>query len=378
MKYWILINTYLWKNICNRWFESPLAPLSKVVLCFLLSLLSFVVIGLLKNAEQVLEDQLSQRYVLTSVVTVHDMSKQDQVIRMDKSLYREAVFKTMSADSELNYFRRAGVTAKDSQGNFYPVVVCFSEPTFWKEEWGEFERPEIYFFCDDVGASEGQLEIRDLKIKPKRLPKIDYLSSLAKNKGVIIVPYPMGSSLLKSGFSEVIVFRSTSVAAMKSSHEKLEAYCAAENLNFSLYSALPLLKQLELFVKMQHYVQSGLALLIIIITAIVLGNQSLLEFREQQYLFALLRSFGSPLSLSMLAELMEKILVCLLGVWLEYLSLEPLAEVMKSYLTDSTMVDMKVELEDVRLISLGVLSGVFSSWCFLFIVARKPVGLVLS
>lgn len=336
-------------------------------------------IGLLKNAEDVLEAQFNQRDVLTSIVTVHDINQQDQVIKLDQSLYREAVFKKISPDGDLNYFRKAGVTAKDLQGKHYPIAVCFYEPTFWQQEWGEFERPEIYFFCDDADAPEGDLEIRDFKFKPNRLPKIPLLSSLAKNKGVIIVPYPMGRMLLKNGFSEVAVFRSNSVQAMRSTHNKVEAYCAAEDLNFSLFSALPLLIQLELFASMQTYVQSGLALLIIIIVAIVLGNQSLLEFREQQYLFALLRSFGAPLSLIMLAELLEKVLLSLLGVWLAYMSLEPLAMIVRDWVvTDSAMVDIKVAAEDVRLISLGVLSGVFSSWCFLVIVARKPVGLVLS
>ena len=136
--------------------------------------------------------------------------------------------------------------------------------------------------------------------------------------------------------------------------------------------------QLELFSKMQTYVRGGLAILIIIITAIVLGNQSLLEFREQQYQFALLRSFGSPLPSIMLAELMEKVLLSLFGVWLAYMSLEPLATMVSNFGADFAMVDIKVGAEDVRLILLGVLSGVIASWCFLVIVARKPVGLILS
>jgi hypothetical protein len=378
MKYWISINTYLWKNIFNRWLESPLAPLSKVVLCFLLSLLSFVVIGLLKNAEEVLETQFNQREVLTSIVTIHDTSRQDEVIKLDKSLYREALFKKISPDNDLDYFRRAGIAAKDAQGKYYPIVVCFSEPTFWQEEWGEFERPEVYFFCDDTDAPEGDLVIGDFKFQPKRLPKVPLLATLAKGKGAVIVPYSLGRMLLTNGFSEMMVIRFNNIETMKSTHEKLEAYCAAENLNYSLFSALPLLMQLELFSKMQTYVRGGLAILIIIITAIVLGNQSLLEFREQQYQFALLRSFGSPLPLIMLAELMEKVLLSLFGVWLAYMSLEPLATMVSNFGADFAMVDIKVGAEDVRLILLGVLSGVIASWCFLVIVARKPVGLILS
>jgi len=378
MKYWISINTYLWKNIFNRWLESPLAPLSKVVLCFLLSLLSFIVIGLLKNAEEVLETQFNQREVLTSIVTIHDTSRQDEVIKLDQSLYREALFKKISPDNDLDYFRRAGIAAKDAQGKYYPIVVCFSEPTFWQEEWGEFERPEVYFFCDDTDAPEGDLVIGDFKFQPKRLPKVPLLATLAKGKGAVIVPYSLGRMLLTNGFSEMMVIRFNNIETMKSTHEKLEAYCAAENLNYSLFSALPLLMQLELFSKMQTYVRGGLAILIIIITAIVLGNQSLLEFREQQYQFALLRSFGSPLPLIMLAELMEKVLLSLFGVWLAYMGLEPLATMVRNFGADFAMVDIKVGAEDVRLILLGVLSGVFASWCFLVIVARKPVGLILS
>lgn len=378
MKYWISINTYLWKNIFNRWLESPLAPLSKIVLCFLLSLLSFIVIGLLKNAEEVLETQFNQREVLTSIVTIHDTSRQDEIIKLDKSLYREALFKKISPDNDLDYFRRAGIAAKDAQGKYYPIVVCFSEPTFWQEEWGEFERPEVYFFCDDTDAPEGDLVIGNFKFQPKRLPKVPLLATLAKGKGAVIVPYSLGRMLLTNGFSEMMVIRFNNIETMKSTHEKLEAYCAAENLNYSLFSALPLLMQLELFSKMQTYVRGGLAILIIIITAIVLGNQSLLEFREQQYQFALLRSFGSPLPLIMLAELMEKVLLSLFGVWLAYMSLEPLATMVRNFGADFAMVDIKVGAEDVRLILLGVLSGVIASWCFLVIVARKPVGLVLS
>ncbi len=355
-----------------------MAPLSKVVLCFLLSLLSFIVIGLLKNAEEVLETQFNQREVLTSIVTIHDTSRQDEVIKLDQSLYREALFKKISPDNDLDYFRRAGIAAKDAQGKYYPIVVCFSEPTFWQEEWGEFERPEVYFFCDDTDAPEGDLVIGDFKFQPKRLPKVPLLATLAKGKGAVIVPYSLGRMLLTNGFSEMMVIRFNNIETMKSTHEKLEAYCAAENLNYSLFSALPLLMQLELFSKMQTYVRGGLAILIIIITAIVLGNQSLLEFREQQYQFALLRSFGSPLPLIMLAELMEKVLLSLFGVWLAYMGLEPLATMVRNFGADFAMVDIKVGAEDVRLILLGVLSGVFASWCFLVIVARKPVGLILS
>ena len=335
-------------------------------------------IGLLKNAEEVLEEQFNKREVLTSVVAIQDMSRQDQIVKLDKSLYREALFQKISPDSELNYFRRAGIAVRDSQGKHYPTVVCFSEPTFWQEEWGEFERPKVYFFCDDTDAPLGDMEIRDFKFQPKRLPKVPLLSTLTKGKGVILVPYPLGRMLLESGFAEMVVFRFNDIETMKSTHKKLEAYCATENLNYSVFSALPLLKQLEMFSKMQTYVRSGLALLIIIITAIVLGNQSLLEFREQQYQFALLRSFGSPLPLIMLAELVEKVLLSFLGVWLAYMSLESVTMIVRGFGADFAMVDIKVGAEDVRLILMGVFSGVLSSWCLLVMIARKPVGLILS
>lgn len=378
MKYWISISIYLWRNIFNRWLESPLAPASKIILGFLLSLLAFIVIGLLRNTEDVLKDKFNQRDVLMSVMALHDIGQKDNLARLEKSILRESLFKKMAPNCEIDYIRRAGVTALDSEGERYPIAVCFTEPTFWKMEWGDFLRPEVYFFCEDSEAPDSHLEIWDVKFKPQRLSKTSQLTTLTKGKGMILLSYPMGKELLKPGFAETIVFRFNGVNEMKATHQKIEAYCAAEKINYSLFSALPLIAQLKTFSELQSYVRLGLAILIVTITIIVIGNQTILEFREQQYHFALLRSFGSPLAFIMTTELIEKVLLASLGVLLAYWSLDTIAVIIRGLGSDFAMVKIKLLADDVRLVLLGILGGVFVSWCFLLMIARKPIGLILS
>lgn len=378
MKYWISISIYLWKNIFNRWLESPLGPASKIILGFLLSLLAFIVIGLLRNTEDVLKNKFNQRDVLMSVMAMQNIDQRHHLASLEKSIIRESLFKKMASGCELDYFRRVGVTAVDSGGERYPILVCFAEPTFWKMEWGDFLRPQVYFFCEDGEAPDSDLEIWDVKFKPQRLSKTSQLSTLTKGKGVILLPYPMGKELLTPGFIETIVFRFNEVNEMKVVHQKIEAYCAAEKINYSLFSALPLIDQLKAFSELQSYIRLGLAALIIAITIIVIGNQTLLEFREQQYHFALLRSFGSPLLFIMVMELIEKVFLALLGVFLAYLSLDTISELIRGLGSDFAMVSIKLLTDDIWLVLSGILGGVFVSWCFLLFVARKPIGLILS
>lgn len=378
MKYWILIITYLWKNILNHWFENPLSFLTKIIITFLLTFLAFAFIGALRQTEKLLSDQLENADILTSIIQISPRVSQDKEVRLQESLYEEATLKKALKIQDVTFLRKPFIQAKTVANKRIPVAVSFAKPTFWKEEWGEFQRPVNYII-----QPEGAPEIRKITMRgfPVEVLPVKMEPAFLKARNIdqlVLLPYPSGELLLKEGFSSQIIIRADSVPELEDSLSRIRAYLSAERVPHNIFSGLNLLRELENFSEIQKYVRLGLISLLILVIAIVLGNQAVLEFRQQQYHYALLRSFGVPYTLIVWNDLIEKILLAACGFSLAYYLLPLLKKVLGPYVPQLADFNLLLLTEDLLYIGGAVLLGVFLSWIFLAVTSKKQIGLVLS
>lgn len=377
MKYWISITFYLWKNIWNRWFESPLSALSKIILTFLLTVLAFSIVGALRHTEQLLEEKLGEQDVLTAIITLSPTEEKGSV-HLNNSLHRETAIKKIAQENAtIDYVRRSYYTAETAENVRLPIITFWSEPSFWEEEYGEFSRPENFLFSREDSAPQ-IATINNIPFSLNKLPFPQVLGNVRGQDQIICLPYMRGELLLTNGFTEFLLIQAPSVESLKDSLNRIEAYLLAERMRYTLTSSMGILTDLLKFMDIQQYVRLILLSLLIIIIAIVLGNQALLEFREQQYHFALLRSFGVPHFLITMMDLLEKILLSGIGFLLAVYLLPLGINLAKEKIESSNPLNILLEREDYYLIGGGILIGILFSWLFISFTSKKKIGLVLS
>lgn len=377
MKYWISITFYLWKNIWNRWFESPLSALSKVILTFLLAVLAFSIVGALRQTEKVLEEKLGEQDILTAVITPSPSEGKGEVY-LRNSLHREATIKRFTqGEVTIDYVRRSYYTAEAEDNMRLPIVTFWAEPSFWEESYGDFSRPENYLFShQDIPPQTAT--INSIPFSLTRIPFPKVIDNVKGQSDIICLPYTRGELLLRNGFTEYLLIQAHSVDSLKTALSKIEAYLLAERMRYTLTSSMSILSELLKFMDIQQYVRLILLSLLIIIIAIVLGNQAFLEFREQQYHFALLRSFGVPHFLITVMDLIEKILLSGTGFMLAAYLLPMGIRLTKEKMASSDTLNILLEREDYYFIGGGIFIGILLSWLFISITSKKQVGLVLS
>ena len=377
MKYWILIAIYLWKNILNHWFENPFSVLTKVLVTFLLSFLALTLIGVLRHSEKVLEDKINNSDILTANVTIRTKLRTDRA-SIENSLFQEAYIKKLIEIEKVDYFRRSLASAKNETQRSIPIFVSFGEPSFWKQEWGEFERPAQYLIVEPESAPIYNVSIENVLIEPEVISYNGNFLKLNNINAAIVLPFPSGELFLQDGFTSQLWMTAKTIPELKESLNRAEAYLSAENVSYRVFSGITLLEDLEKFSKLQVYLRIGLVILMIAVIAIVLGNQAFLEFREQQYHYALLRSFGVPYVLIVVNDLFEKVLLSVVGFVGAYYAIPQLRKGITQLNREDSNVDFILLRSDLEWVGGGVLVGVFLSWVFLAITSKKQVGLVLS
>lgn len=379
MRYWISITTYLWKNIWSHWFESPLSAWSKIVLTFLLSLLALILVGGLRQTERVLDERLQRQDVLSATVSIQ-FSSLGGVISLDQSLYREAILKRLLDTDEVELLRKpyALVQSPESQRQL-PVMVTHGEPSFWKKSWGDYRVPQTYLFYRLGVKPLRKLSLNGVTLTQfKTIPFPPELQQLADQDYLVLLPHEAGHGLLEEGFSEHLIFKARDQEHLKRSLKFVSGYLKAEGLRCSVTSSLKILNELEQFSQVLKVLRVGLVVVLIIIIAIVLGNQALLEFREQQYHFALLRSFGVPYVLILVTDLVEKLLLASVGFLGAYFCIPLLTDYGRKTVASLQNMEVLLISEDLFWIAGGVVVGVLLSWIFLAFTSKKAVGLVLS
>ncbi|TAE77575.1 MAG: FtsX-like permease family protein [Verrucomicrobia bacterium] len=380
------IPAYLWHNSLRRWIENPASPLTKFLVPFLFGLLAFLVFGLMRGIEAELRAQLS-RSDLRAIHVSESVRPSEATDRYYQALESPAPWSAWCQSNDL--FLQAPITGKSRFFENMPIIGYLEPPSFvlLPPTRSGAPRPAIILtnrsLPQKILDQDDHITINESYRLPARLAVIpSQLANVFQTEAVALIPAEMLEAPLTRFHTRLQVLVPRTETSTSMLEAKIRKFAEAENLDVRVYSSQGILAQLEKFNHQQELIRLILGLGIAVILSLVLGSLSLLEFRQELYLCALLRSFGVRPASLWIHYLMETALITYLGGLTAYwFARGPLETIIGSYHSgDRLQIPFSMNLvgpSDLSIIGSALTAGILLSALPLVRGLRKPAGLAL-
>jgi hypothetical protein len=382
MKFWTLIPFYLWKNTCRRWFEYPVSPISKMLIPALLGLLAVVVLTLFGEIERELRHQLEKASVYSVYVSEFVAAENAPTI-LRKSYEDELMWTNRYGEGVVRQLRQPLTSAVWNRSTSVPVYAYASPIEGLDPGAGETDFPVTWLVTE---PNVGRSPLEEVSISGKRtLAKTaDVPPWIRKGLSVtsaLMAPVEMVDPILHQGFINHMLVDFRTVEEVQRFVTEVGAYYRADKRQIKIVSALEILKNLKRITELQKIVRTMIVVGCGVILALTLGSIAWLEYRQDAYLLALLKSFGTPSSLLLLHMFMENLLLVLAGITLARLAWDPLYQLAAPRMhligLNATGVPILPGMDLAVIVLAGVL-GVLLAMIPVALGLRRPAGLILQ
>ena len=309
MKAWILISFYLLKDIWRRWFETPGGVMSRLLVATILGLLLLVIDAAFTLSAASIQEKISQMGVRTIVMT--------RVVDRDEAeadtTYLARLAAPLRSDGEVLRLMQTNRTGHDELGaqrtvHAYDSAMLESLLPALPED----PASKVFVISGDFPSGmpttvriDQDPEIDAIFIQPP-----SWLSKIGANTTAILLPHEQFPDLARQGFFELIVFLGSDDSDIALLEENLRAMLSLENLaNVRISSPKELLEQLDELQSSQRQWRGGFGVFGGLGVALVFGSISILEYRQNRFIIALLKSFGTPSTLLIARYLLESIVL---------------------------------------------------------------------
>lgn len=287
-----LIASYLWKDTCSRWLEQPGSPLSRLFVTALLVAVAAVILISLQLLESSVRERL-ERFGLNTLLVRETIPTNDpELIAVGQRAERLAPLAEWGTMLRLHQLFVRG------QSEWQNDLLVFSYP------------PDLPGGLAGLLANETPLICLSEKLPENALMRV----KIGRRVGLAIVRRPselfrplITDSLLlvpqgwlpeeeRLGHVETVVFhRQADAPPMARIVEAIQTMFAIEQRSPpQIQSALGLIKAWESLKERQRQWRAWLAGILGSALALVFGAIAVLEFRQNLFVTALLRSFGTP------------------------------------------------------------------------------------
>ena len=373
---------YLWKNTCRRWLEHPISPVSKILVPVLLGFLSIIVLSMFTVVERDLRQRLAESPAY--MVMVEELvAAENAPTRLRRNLEEEVMWRDRYQDHDINSIRRLLMSA-EWRGRQRVQVFVWNDPNDQFDENGRLIQVPDAVFWDSNPARQGQLErflLKRTRLSAHAEPVPEWVQRDLRVQQALAVPVQMATAYLTRGFQNMMVLRFDSTAQVEDAVKELEAYYRAERRRVKITSALELLSDLERISSIQKVVRSLIVLGCGAILALILGSVAWLEYRQDAYLIALLRSFGSPAFVLLLHMLWENLLLVMIGLaiaWTSWPVFYSLASKQMQAVGLKITERPEISWGDHTTLLLAALLGCLLAMVPIAFGLRKPPGLTLQ
>lgn len=380
------IPAYLWRNSLRRWIENPASPLTKFLVPFLFGLLALLVFGLMRGVEAELQAQLT-RADLRAIHISEAVMTGDARSRYYDALESPAPWGEWCETSDL--FLQAPISGSSRFFERMPLIGYIDPPSFISlpETAAGEPRPVLILtsrtFPQQILDQADYVEVAQSYRLPARLaPMPPQFASIFQTQAVALVPAEMLELPLTKYHTRLQILIPKPGISPQRLESIIRTFSEAEKHDLRIYSSQAVLAHLEEFNRRQKLARVLLGLGIAVILSLVLGSLSLLEFRQELYLFALLRSFGVRPTYLWIHYLMETALITYLGGFTAYwIARGPLAAMIGRYQSDDRLqVPLSMNLigqSDLLMIGFALTAGILLSALPLIPGLGKPAGLSL-
>lgn len=315
MKSLILTILYLAKDTVHRWFTRLSSPVARVLVVFFLSLCALCFLGSYVISAKVIQDRIrKQGGDLVAATLMGERGKAvcvpragecEELLDVDSLAVRHL---GMAVSLDKKYYRLYTYDFNRS-AQFLPLMAASGAPTFFRPVHSPVPAGPATMFV----AGE------PVDVFVKVVPEDHLLLRLAP-EGCIVVPpdrLPPGMQHDRVASSQLILRvrhleSGSSAASLRRVESYLENLARLEGAQVHLISAANLLEQMDIVLGNQAQCRAAFCLGIACIVGILLTALASMEYRQNEYIYTLMKSFGIHPLLLVSSFIMEN--VVLVGV----------------------------------------------------------------
>lgn len=381
MKSLILTSLYLFKDTLHRWKERPASPLSRILVAFFLSLCALSFLANYVLSSKMLQDEIRRNGA--DCIVVIDSVRDGEPSR--KNLIQHQLPEEYGCDV---------LTLKDAPVGFartgkasFPVLEYNMESSVFLSDLGLEEVPLTLLYRPDRSALHPGpcvISIGDFNfsLNASPLPENHLLERLCPS-GLVLVPegvFSFGVNPSMDSYRYVIRVHEMTASNIRKIEETLNNIVRYDGSMTMVQAHVGMLSRLEVLMSNQTECRTGFSAGIAVIVGILLTALASMEFRQNEYVYTLMKSFGVRPVLLILAFIVENIFLIGISyagaIWV-FMKTQKivLGEFFKLGNTALTYADIR---QDLWLLGISLLGCVLLSSIPVAFSAYRPIGKVLK
>ena len=381
MKSLILTLLYLAKDTIHRWFTRISSPLARVLVVYFLTLCALASLGSYVISTKLVRDKIIRQGGNMVVATLSAPQGEAVYIPTQRELRQH-----LGAESYVLHYAGSARQANGQPVTIYtcqfsrlnqllPLMAPSGGPTLLQSATGKKLPP---------GPSEITLRGVTESIYVRDLPEHHPLIRIMRGSGLLVQPehLPGGANARRGGsFIIALIFSDIeSSAPIMRAEEFFRTYKQLEGVDGPVISALPLLKEMDSVLGKQTQCRIAFCVGISGIVGILLTALAGMEYRQNEYIYTLMKSFGIHPLLLVGAFITENIIIIgasFIGAIATFMYFQRMIVTQILKLGNYTLTLPEIAPE-IALISYTLIACILLSAIPIFIAAHRPIGRVLK
>ena len=347
----------------------------------LLGVLALGVLALFGAIEEELKQQLSRSSVYS--VYTHEFVNATKASSIIRKSYEDELMWTEKYGDAIKVIRQPMGSATWKRGQAMPVYSQTQDSMPGQGADPELDFPVARVLSRSEPLPDEWVEVylqgTRMMVQTGKLP--DWMKDHLTVDKVLMVPDELVRPMFQKGFICHISAEFSSIDEVRSFVAESRAYYDADRRQVKILSALEILENLDRIAAIQRLVRSLIVVGCGIILAMTLGSVAWLEYRQDAYLLALLKSFGAPTYLLLLHAFLENLALVIVGLMIIRLAWMPLlnmATPLMHSLGFESYAATPMPWVNFGVVLLAGLVGVLLAMVPVGIGLRKQPGLILQ
>lgn len=378
MKSLILTVLYLAKDTIHRWMSRVSSPLARVLVVFFLTLAALCGMGSYAISAKIVKDKILSRGGDNIVINTSASAEQAHAYPT-----RSELSKIVDCDS---YILQNMGSAQDEGGRLIPIY------TFDFGRIGQFQplmapgaAPTVLINSKSKqhgGPTTLTIRRERYTVAAKKLPPEHMLNKIITQKALLVPPQYL-PPINTNGSAHIILLKLNhlqSAEDIRTVENYFSNYLRLDGNQFHIVSAAPIMDELEDALDKQLQCRLAFCLGISVIVGILLTALAGIEYRQNEYIYTLMKSFGIRPSLLVASFITENLI--LVGAS----AVGALAVFMKGqgYIVSNLLklgnysISLQEIMPELHLIGGTLLACVFISSIPVFFAANRDIGRVLK
>ena len=379
MKSLILTSLYLAKDTIHRWFSRVSSPLARVLVVYFLGLCALCSLGSYALATKIVRDKIISRggdLVMVTMssdpeadkATVPSMAELDELLGVDAYAVSSLGSARTSAGDYINIY-----TFDFNQMNrFLPLMAPGGGPTLLQAPGGKLP----------PGPADITIWGEAQTVFVRTMPEDHLLMRLMNGKGILVQPDSLPDTLKFPSYTRIIarIRHLESTESILRVEQYFRHYMRLEHATGIVVTASRLLQELESVLSKQTLCRLAFCLGISCIVGILLTALAGMEYRQNEYIYTLMKSFGIHPIMLVGAFIVENFIIVgasFAGAVATFMYFQKII-VSQLLKLGNYSLELAEIMPEIQLISLTLAICIFISSLPIIIAANRDIGRVLK